>query len=78
VANLARRANLEEELAELNARGMPIVVIWADQDEALPRLSFEALSAAAGGESITVPGGHCWLLADPTAFGMVMTNLPSG
>lgn len=75
VANLARRANLEKELAELNTSGMPIVVIWADQDEVLPRLSFEALSAAAGGQFVTVSGGHLWLLADPAAFGEVMTNV---
>jgi hypothetical protein len=38
----------------------------------------ESLCAAAGmdpGECVTVPGKHTWLLADPRAFGEVMTNI---
>lgn len=75
VANIARRANLEPELGELATRGLPIVIIWGEQDTVLPRLSFEALCVASGAHSLTVPGGHSWLLADPAAFGEVMTNV---
>ena len=75
VANLARSANLERELSELKALGLPVVVLWGAQDSVLPRLSFEALRDAAGGRCVTVPGGHSWLIADPAAFGEVMTNV---
>ena len=37
--------------------------------------SFEALCAAIGSEGEVVSGNHSWLLADPDAFGEVMTNV---
>lgn len=78
VAGLARQADLTIELEELRSRGLPIVVLWGRADRVLPRASMESLCAAAGidpDEVVTVPGKHTWLLADPRAFGEVMTNV---
>ena len=75
VANLARRADLTPELEELKRRKLPVVVLWGDKDKIIPRASFDALCAAIGSEGEVVPGTHSWLLADPDAFGEVMTNV---
>lgn len=78
VATLARTADLTAELEGLRAAGLPIVVLWGRADRVLPRASMESLCAAAGidpDEVVTVPGKHTWLLADPRAFGEVMTNV---
>lgn len=78
VAGLARQADLTAELEGLRARGLPIVILWGRADRVLPRASMESLCAAAGvdpDEVVTVPGAHTWLLADPRAFGEVMTNV---
>jgi pimeloyl-ACP methyl ester carboxylesterase len=74
VANLARRADLTVELEELKRRRLPVVVLWGDKDTVIPRASFDALCAAIGSEGEVVAGRHSWLLADPDAFGEVMTN----
>lgn len=74
VANLARRADLRSELEELKAREMPVTVLWADRDGIIPRESFDALCAAVGSPGKVVSGSHSWLLADPDAFGEVITN----
>jgi pimeloyl-ACP methyl ester carboxylesterase len=78
VSGLARQADLTVELEELRGRGLPIVVLWGKADRVLPRASLESLCAAAGidpDQVVTVPGKHTWLLADPRAFGEVMTNV---
>lgn len=75
IAGLARRADLTAELEELRRRGLPVVVLWGENDKVLPQLSFDSLREALGGECITVPGSHGWLLADPAVFGEVMTNV---
>jgi len=78
VAGLARLADLTAELEGLRDRGLPIVVLWGRADRVLPRASMESLCAAAGidpEQAVTVPGKHTWLLADPRAFGEVMTNV---
>ncbi|MCZ7530745.1 MAG: alpha/beta fold hydrolase [Acidimicrobiia bacterium] len=72
---LARTADLRDELVELNARGLPIVVLWGTEDRILPAASLDALVKAMGGEPEVVKGSHAWLLADPDAFGEVMTNV---
>ena len=77
VANLARRADLTGELEELKRRKLPVVVLWGDQDRIIPRASFDALCEAIGSEGEVVAGNHSWLLADPDAFGEVMTNVVS-
>jgi pimeloyl-ACP methyl ester carboxylesterase len=75
VANLVRQANLTIELEELKRRKLPVVVLWGDKDNIVPRASFDALCAAIGSEGEVVGGSHSWLLADPDAFGEVMTNV---
>lgn len=73
--SIARTADLRTELAELNDRGLPIVVLWGAEDRILPTASLDALVEAGGGEPEVVEGSHAWLLADPDAFGEVMTNV---
>ena len=77
IANLVRRADLTPELEELKLRKLPVVVLWGDKDTIIPRASFDALCAAIGSQGEVVPGSHSWLLADPDAFGEVMTNMVS-
>ena len=72
---LARSADLTDELEELRRRKLPVVVLWGDQDRIIPRPSFDALCAAIGAEGAVVSGNHSWLLADPDSFGEVMTNI---
>jgi pimeloyl-ACP methyl ester carboxylesterase len=74
-AQLARTADLTDELEELRRRRLPVVVLWGDQDRIIPRPSFDALCAAIGSEGEVVSGNHSWLLADPDSFGEVMTNI---
>jgi pimeloyl-ACP methyl ester carboxylesterase len=75
VGQLARRADLTPELEDLKARKLPVVVLWGDKDEIIPRASFDALCEAIGSDGEVVKGSHSWLLADPDAFGEVMTNV---
>src|SRR5436190_988284 len=56
-------------------RRLPVVVLWGEQDKIIPRASFDALCKAIGSEGEVVSGNHSWLLADPDAFGEVMTNV---
>jgi pimeloyl-ACP methyl ester carboxylesterase len=72
---LARTADLTDELEELRRRRLPVVVLWGDQDRIIPRPSFDALCAAIGSEGEVISGNHSWLLADPDSFGEVMTNV---
>jgi pimeloyl-ACP methyl ester carboxylesterase len=74
VANLARRADLRAELEELKRRQVPVTVIWGNRDGIIPRESFEAMCVAVGAEGRVIDGTHSWLLADPDAFGEVITN----
>ena len=78
VGALARQADLTVELDGLRSAGLPIVVLWGRADRVLPRASMESLCAAAGIDPeavVTVAGKHTWILADPRAFGEVMTNV---
>jgi len=75
-AGVARRADLTTELDELRRRGLPVVVLWGRSDQIVTQDSFEAMCLALGSPHvITVPGTHSWLIADPDAFGEVMTNV---
>src|SRR5699024_2773779 len=66
VANLARTADLTPELAELNRRGLPVVIVWSEQDNVIPEATLRSLRAGLGDpEVVTVPGGHSWLIANP-------------
>lgn len=75
VSRLARDADLSAELQVLRERQLPVVVLWGESDRIIPRASFDALCTAIGSEGEVVPGNHSWLLADPDAFGEVMTNV---
>jgi pimeloyl-ACP methyl ester carboxylesterase len=75
VAQLARKADLTEELEELKRRKLPVVVLWGEQDKIITRDSFDALCAAIGSAGEVVSGNHSWLLADPDSFGEIMTNI---
>jgi len=75
VANLARFADLTSELEELRRRQLPVAVLWGRNDKVITEASNDALCEALGTECVTVAGGHGWLLADPRAFGEVMTNV---
>ncbi len=75
VAQLARSADLTHELEELKRRDLPVVVLWGEQDKIIPRASFDAMCTAIGSQGEVVSGNHSWLLADPEAFGEVMTNI---
>ncbi len=75
-AGIARRADLTGELEELRRRRLPVVVLWGQRDQLVTRESFEDMCRALGNpDVVTVPGSHSWLLADPDAFGEVMTNV---
>ncbi|WAL68302.1 alpha/beta hydrolase [Amycolatopsis cynarae] len=76
VANLARTADLTTELAELNKRKLPLVIVWSQNDNVIPEATLMSLHAGLDDPKlITVPGGHGWLLADPDRFGEVITNV---
>ena len=75
VGQLARKADLRAQLEELKRRETPVVLLWSVQDQVLPKHSFDALCAAIGQSGEVVDGSHSWLLADPDAFGEVMTNV---
>lgn len=75
-ARLAKTADLSDELDDLRRRGLPVVVIWSPRDQVVTDASIEALRGSLGrAKSISVPGGHSWLLADPDQFAEVMTNV---
>jgi pimeloyl-ACP methyl ester carboxylesterase len=74
VVNMLRHNDLVSELEELKRRELPVVVLWGSDDTVIPRASFDALCAAIGSEGEVVPGRHSWLLADPDAFGELLTN----
>ncbi len=74
VANLARRADLTRELEGLKDRGMPVTVLWGSRDGIVPRESFDAICVAVGVQGRVIEGSHSWLLADPEAFGEIITN----
>jgi pimeloyl-ACP methyl ester carboxylesterase len=75
-AGIARRADLTAELDALRRRRLPVVVLWGQRDKLVTRDSFVDLCRALGDpEVVTVPGNHSWLIADPDAFGEVMTNV---
>jgi len=75
VGQLARKADLRVQLEQLKQRGTPVVLLWSQQDRVLPKHSFDALCEAIGQSGEVVDGSHSWLLADPDAFGEVMTNV---
>ena len=74
-ARLARTADLRDELAQLAEDGLPVSILWGNQDRVVPEASFLACCEAAGAPGDIIPdAGHSWLLADPDGFGELMTN----
>jgi predicted amino acid-binding ACT domain protein len=74
-SELARRADLTRELADLRAGAVPMLALTTDGDGVIPHVAFDALCAAVGTEGRVVPGRHSWLLADPAHFGQVLANV---
>jgi alpha-beta hydrolase superfamily lysophospholipase len=72
---LASQADLRDELEELRARQLPVVVLSGADDAIIPMSAFDALCSALGIEGNILPGDHSWLLADPDAFDEVMANI---
>jgi len=75
VGRIAREANLLAELEELRDRGLPMVVLWGNEDKVLPVASMEAMATAIGSAPEVIRGSHTWLLEDPDRFGEIMTNV---
>jgi pimeloyl-ACP methyl ester carboxylesterase len=75
-AEIARKADLVSELDDLRRRRLPVVVLWGDHDEMITQTSFDEMCAVLGDpHTVTVEGTHSWMIADPDAFGEVMTNV---
>lgn len=75
-AEIARKADLMAELDDLRRRRLPVVVLWGNHDELITKTNFDEMCAALGDpHSVTVEGTHAWMIADPDAFGEVMTNV---
>ena len=73
---MARRADLTTELEELKRRRFPVVVLWGRRDKIITQDSFDTMCEALGDATVmTVDGTHSWMIADPDAFGEVMTNV---
>jgi pimeloyl-ACP methyl ester carboxylesterase/glycine cleavage system regulatory protein len=72
---LARKADLRDELAELRERGLPVLALMTTDDGVIPRTAFEALCNAVGTDGRLVSGRHSWLLADPDSFDEVLANV---
>jgi pimeloyl-ACP methyl ester carboxylesterase len=74
-AELARNADLRDELATLAERGLPVSILWGSEDNVVPEATFLAMCEAAGAPGdIIEDAGHSWLLADPHGFGELVTN----
>jgi hypothetical protein len=56
------------------SHGLPITILWGDQDRVLPESAFAALCEASGNNGDVVDGRHSWLIADPEGFGEIITN----
>jgi pimeloyl-ACP methyl ester carboxylesterase len=51
VANLARAADLTKDLAELNRRRIPMVIVWSREDNVIPEATLMSLRAGDGHRS---------------------------
>jgi pimeloyl-ACP methyl ester carboxylesterase len=72
---LARTADLRDELAELAERGLPVSILWGTEDTVVPEATFLSMCEAAGAPGdIIQDAGHSWLLVDPEGFGQMLTN----
>ena len=82
VANLARTADLGQELSHLRRRGVQVSVVWSERDRIVPRANFEAMCQLLSVEGRIVRGTHAWMLGEPGRFARVVAELlaaePSG
>ncbi|HTD50495.1 MAG TPA: alpha/beta fold hydrolase [Acidimicrobiia bacterium] len=72
---LARSADLREELTALRERELPVLALTTQNDGVIPSAAFEALCSAVGTEGRVVSGRHSWLLTDPDSFDNVLANV---
>ena len=72
---LARSADLRDELAELRERELPVLALTTQHDGVIPQAAFEALCQAVGTEGRVVSGRHSWLLTEPDSFDDVLANV---
>jgi len=75
VANLARTADLGQELAHLRRRGVRVSVVWSERDRIVPRANFEAMCQLLSVEGRVVRGAHAWMLGEPHRFARVVAEL---
>jgi pimeloyl-ACP methyl ester carboxylesterase len=75
VAQLARAADLHDELSELRLRELPVLALTTSDDGIVPRAAFEGLCDAIGATGQVLAGRHSWLLADPDSFDEVLANV---
>ncbi|MDQ1510567.1 MAG: hypothetical protein QOG50_2411 [Actinomycetota bacterium] len=72
---LARSADLRDELAELRERQLPVLALTTKHDGVIPQAAFEALCNAVGAEGRVLSGRHSWLLTEPDSFDDVLANV---
>ena len=75
VANLARTADLGQELSHLRRRGVRVSVVWSERDRIVPRANFEAMCQLLSVEGRIVRGTHAWMLGEPRRFARVVAEL---
>jgi pimeloyl-ACP methyl ester carboxylesterase len=75
VANLARTADLGQELSHLRRRGVRVSVLWSERDRIVPRANFEAMCQLLSVEGRVVRGTHAWMLGEPRRFARVVAEL---
>lgn len=73
-ADLARSADLREQLAVLAARGVEVRAVWGTGDHVVTRASFDDQCAALGCAGELVPGSHSWPMSAPRWFADAATG----
>lgn len=75
-ADLARSADMREQLAVLAARGVDVRAVWGTADHVVTRASFEDQCSALGREGELVPGSHSWPISEPRWFADATVGIP--
>lgn len=75
VANLARTADLGQELSHLRRQGTRVSVVWSERDRIVPRANFEAMCQLLSVEGRVVRGAHAWMIGEPRRFARVVAEL---
>lgn len=71
-ARLALTASLADEAAELVARGMPVLFVWADRDRVVAPGALADVATHLPAE--VIEGRHGWLLTEPEDFATLLRN----